>query len=112
MVLAPQLQRDLDVFGRRECRDELKALENESNFFTAQLGAGVFVQLGEVGPVEMDRSARWRVQACEEPEQRRLAATRGSDDRDELALLDRERHVPQHCETVVAALIFFGEAGS
>ncbi len=89
--------------------DQLKALEDESNFLAAKLGALVLVHRREVGVVEQHLAARRRIESGEQAEQRRLAAARWSDDRDERALRDGEGDVAQHGEPVLAAAIFLGQ---
>ena len=87
----------------------MKALEHETDLLPAKPSASILVECSYVGAVELYRAAGRYVEAREEAEQRRLSAPRRADDRHECALLDRKGDVPQHCETVIAALIFFSE---
>ena len=80
-AVAAQLERHLHVLERGERRDQLKALEDESNFLAAQPRALVLVHRGEVGVVEQHLAARRRVESGEQAEERRLAAARRPDDR-------------------------------
>jgi hypothetical protein len=56
-AFSAELQRHLHVFERRECGDQLKALEHEADFLAAQLRALVFVHRREIGVVEDHRAA-------------------------------------------------------
>jgi hypothetical protein len=91
---------------RREGGDELKALEHEPNFLAAELRALVLVEAGEVGAVHEDTATRRQVQARKEAEERRLAAARRPDNRDEGPIGDGEADVVQHGEARVAAPVF------
>src|SRR6185312_11080802 len=92
---AAQLERDGDVFGGGERGDQLKGLEHESNFLTAELRARVLGQRAELGAVEDDGPGGGRVEAGEQAEQRRLAAAGRSDDCDERAVGNGEGHVAE-----------------
>lgn len=60
---ATEVQRNLDVLNRGQCRNELEGLEYEADLFPAQLSPLVFAQRAEVYPVQ-DHSPRRR---CIEP---------------------------------------------
>src|SRR5207302_3959752 len=59
--------------------------------------------LGDVDAVDRHVARRWGVEAGNEPEQCRLAATRGTDDGQELAARDVERERMQNRERLGAA---------
>ena len=86
----------------------MEALEYEPDLFTAQASSLVFVHRREVRVVEEHFAVRWGIETCEQAEQGRLSAARWTDDCHERALWNRERHVPQDCEPILAAAIFFG----
>jgi acyl-CoA thioesterase-1 len=110
MVLAPQLERHLHVLDRGECRDQLKALEDETDLFAAHAGPRILVHRRDVDSVEVNRTVRRCIKTGEETEESSFAAAGGTHDRDELALLDRERDVAQDYEPVIPALIFLRQA--
>src|SRR5215218_8058543 len=92
---AERLQRGLHVLLRRERRDQVEPLEHEADLLgpdAAELAVG---QVGELGVAERDATRRRPVECAEHLQQRGLATARGSLDRDELALADREAHVLQ-----------------
>ena len=81
---AGNLHRHRDVFERRQRRNEMKELEDEADLLAAQPGQTVLVEPRDVGAVDRDRSGARGVEPRDEPEQRRLAAARGTDDGDKL----------------------------
>ena len=68
----------------------MKELEHEADLLAAQLRQRVFVEPRDVDAVDHDRARRRRVEPGDQPEQRRLAAARRPDDRDELAARNRQ----------------------
>ena len=104
--VATQLQRYLNVLQRAERRNELKALEHESNFLSSQPCPGIFREGAEVGAIE--RHAGY-VESGEKAEQRRLPAPRWPDDRDERALGHHERDIAQDRENATTAGVRFGQ---
>src|SRR5262249_49406060 len=103
--LTAQLEGHLHVFLRCEGRDQLKRLEDESNFLSADAGTSILVETREVDTIEDHRSARWGIESGEEAEERRLSAARRADDRDEGALGYREAHVAKHGELVFTTMV-------
>ncbi len=92
-VLAPQLQRDLDVLARGQGRDEVEGLEDEADRLRPHAGPLVLGERGEVVAVEHHAAAGRPVQAGEQAEQRALAAARGAGDGQEGAGLEVERGI-------------------
>ena len=111
MILATQLERNLHVFDRGECRDQLKALKDEAHLLAAQAGARILVERCQLGAIEVHCPSRRRIKTREQSEQRCLAASRRADYGEKFALIDAKCHVSKHCETVIAALIFLSEIG-
>jgi acyl-CoA thioesterase-1 len=102
-----QLERHLYVLQSGERRNQLERLEHESDFFTSESSPLVLIQCSEIGVVEEHRAACRCIKSREKSEQSGLAAPRGSDDCDEGALSNRERHVAEHGELLLAAHVFF-----
>ena len=69
-----ELERDLNVLSRSEGGDELKALENESHFFAAELGSLVLAHRCEVVPVEDHLAASRCIETGKQSEERRFSA--------------------------------------
>jgi hypothetical protein len=82
LVDVGQLQREGHVVEHAHVRVQRVALEHHRQ---VALGRG---QPGDVAPVEFDRAAVDFGEARDHAQQRRLAAARGPDEDDELALLD------------------------
>src|SRR5215211_2509096 len=99
-----ELEWDLDVLTRGECRYELKALEHESHFLAAKLCPLVLVHLREVVAIENDLAVSGCIETSEKSEESGLAAARGSDDCDEAALRNCERDISQNGDPLIAAL--------
>jgi hypothetical protein len=100
---AGDLHRHGDVLERRERRDEVKELEDEADLLATESGEAVFAELGDVDAVDQHVTRARRVQPGNQPEQRGLAAARGTDDRHELASGDVERDRMQDRERLGAA---------
>ena len=58
--------------------------------------------LRDVGAVEDDRAGRGDVRAGDRPQERRLAGAVGADQRDDLGLIDGERHFAHRLQQAVA----------
>jgi hypothetical protein len=52
-----------------------------------------------------DITRRWFKKICYQPEERRLAAARRTDERDELSLFDGKRHIDKGVDLVGLALV-------
>src|SRR6476619_685505 len=86
-VVAAECEAEADVVQHRLPRQQRILLE--------QIG-GVPVEAGQRLTENLDAAVRWRQQAGDQMEQRRLAAAAGPDDADEAARFDVERHLLQH----------------
>jgi hypothetical protein len=88
-------QRRRDVLERRGPRQEVVGLEDEADRPAADRGEAVVGEAGDRRARELVLARRRPVEAAEDAHHRRLAGARGSEDGDELALVDRERDVAQ-----------------
>ena len=88
---------------RRQRRDQVKELEHEPDLLAAQLRQGVLAERGDVDAVDHDRARRRRIEAGEQPEQRRLAAAGRTDDGHELPARDRRREGVENGQRLGAA---------
>src|SRR5215510_7498847 len=82
---AHDLHRSEDVFVGRERGDQMERLKNEADQPAAQLGQLVLTHSGDLALAQTDAARSRRVESGDQAEQRRFAATRRADDRDELA---------------------------
>jgi acyl-CoA thioesterase I len=108
-ILAAQLERYLHILDGSQRGNQLKALEHEPDLLAAKPGPRIFVEPGNIRPIQVHGAAGGRVEPGEQSEKGRLAASRRTHDRHELPLVDRERDVPKDYEAMIPALIFFGE---
>ena len=83
-------QRQLDVFKHREIADQVEALEDETDLAIADAGALRVIELRHRLTVEREAAFGRGIEQAENREQRGLAATRRSGDRNVFALLDVE----------------------
>src|ERR1019366_4330149 len=83
-------ERQLDVLNGGGSRKKVEALKDEADLGVADDGALVAVELGDIDTVEQVRPCGWPVQAAEDVHQRRLAGSRWTHDRQELATVDDE----------------------
>ena len=81
----------------------MKELEHEPDLFAAQTRERVFVEPGDVDAVDEHGARGRRIQAGDEAEQRRLAAARWPDDRDELPVGNVQRERVENRERLVTA---------
>ena len=77
---------------RGQVGEQVELLEHEADVPVADLGELVLVEVGDVVAGQQEPAGGGDVEAAEDVHQRRLARARRSDDGDELAALDRERH--------------------
>jgi len=77
--------RQLDVLPHGQVGQEVEELEDDADVPPPVERALPVGQGGDVAAADPDRSGRGRVDSRDEVEERRLAASRGSDDREELA---------------------------
>jgi hypothetical protein len=101
-----QLQWNLYVLARSKCGYELKALKDKPDFFAAELCSLVLAHGGQIVTVENHRTAGGCIKTGEKTEQRRLSASRRSDDCDERSLWNSERHISQNGDLLIAAPVF------
>ena len=80
--------RQLDVLGGAEHRQQEEALEDESDACEPKAAALRFGELRRVAPIEEQRSARRRIDAADQMQQRRLAAAGRPGDRHVIAGVD------------------------
>ncbi len=76
---AGQLQRQHDVFQRRQIAQQLEALKHETNFLRAQRSAVVFAQGKNVLPGQPDRALGWSVESGNDRQQCAFARARSTD---------------------------------
>ena len=71
-----------------QCRDQMEALKDEADSIRPQRCASIFVEGRKRSPGELDLSARRPVESGEQPEERRLPATRWAQNDDDFARRD------------------------
>jgi hypothetical protein len=87
-----QRQRECDVLVRRQRRDQVEGLENETDTVAAQDRQMVVIELAEVRIAD-ERDARGqRVESRDAMQQRRLPRTGRPHDRAEPCSIERDRH--------------------
>jgi hypothetical protein len=99
-----------DVLERREVRQELVELEDEADGAVAEGGEAGAGEGGHVLAADQDAARVRFVEGAEDVEQRRLAGTRRSDDRHQLAGLDDEVDAAQHVDHPGAVAVALGQA--
>ena len=77
-----------DVVERADPLDEVEELEDDADVPGAHPGEGVVAERGEVGAGDDDTTGVGALEPGDDAEERRLAATGGSGERDELAGID------------------------
>jgi hypothetical protein len=82
----------------------VEELEHEANLFAAQPREGVFIEARDLGAGNRNRAGRGRVEARDQPQQRRLAAARWSDNRKALPVGDGQVKRMKNGEWLAAAL--------
>src|SRR2546423_15700153 len=82
------MQGQPDVLERRQRRQEVEELEDESDFVAPHSGQLVVWQSGQRRAVDDNFSGGWTIEAADQVEERRLARARWPDDRDHLAARD------------------------
>jgi hypothetical protein len=107
-----QFYRHLDVFLRRQGRNQLEGLEHEPDLVGAHLGALVLAELAQVLAVEHDAAGCRHVEAGQQAEQGGLAAARWADHGEESAGFDLQANFLEHRERLAAALVHLREVSS
>ena len=87
---APIAQGQLHVLGHAESRQQVEALEDEPDLFTAKLRQPVRVDAGDKTAVQAVGARSGMREAPQNFQQSRFARTRGPHDRHELAAADRQ----------------------
>ena len=87
-LLARQSQGHHDVLLGREHRQQIEALEDETDVVAAQQRELLVVELRQVAPLEHDAAAGGRVQTAHHMHQRRFSGSGRSHNRREPALLE------------------------
>jgi len=90
-------------------RQQLERLEHEADALRAQPGPAVLVVHEQVGAEQPDLSPRRHVEPRQQAEQRRLAGTGGTDDRNRFAARDFEVDIIQNRQAAGRVLHDLGE---
>ncbi len=101
-----QQQRQLDVLERRQDRDEVVELEDESDVVGPPAGDLAFGHPADFLVVDDHRAGRRPIEAGDQVEERRLAGTRGSHQGEELPFVDRQVESRQHWNPEFITLVF------
>ena len=88
----------------------MERLEHEADLLATQPRELIFAERRDVGLVDDNRPAGWCVETGDQPEQRRFAASRRTDDGQALSRRHRQIDRMKNREQVVAALDCFGNA--
>src|SRR5688572_372394 len=88
----------------------MKELEDKSNLFSAQSRQSVFAELRDIGTVDQDFARTWRIEARQQPEERRLAAARRPDHRKKTSRRNRHVQRVQNRQRTAAAFDRLGDA--
>ena len=99
---ADELERQLDVFGGSESRQQVEELEDGSDLFAAKAGEGIAVELIDAVAVEGEATGVGPVDAAEAVEQGGLAAAGRAGEGDAFAGGDAEGDVIEHATRAVA----------
>ena len=108
-VLAGDRERQRDVLGDVEQRDQVERLEDEAGPVAAQAGRLVVGQLADDLALEDDLAGRRLVEPAEQLEERGLARARRAHQGDELAGLDRQRDAAQGLDAGSAERVGLGQ---
>src|SRR5271154_4356117 len=108
---AVEVLRQHHILDRREIRDHVKLLKNESDGFRAYTGKFGGGELRDILPIQPDLAARRTVEAADEIDQSALARAGGTHYRDPFARGDGERNIVERFDEAEAAAIFFCPGG-
>lgn len=106
IVGAGEFERNLHVLAGSESRDQLERLKDEADLLAAKAGAVVLAERAEVGAVEDDPAAGGAVEAREQAEQGGLAAARGTDNGEEVAIIKMEVDILEDRQGAIARGVF------
>ncbi len=104
VVFTADLRRNHDIFQRRERRQQLKILEDESHRLVAHPGEILLAGAVQRHAAQTHGAFTRPLEPCANGDQGGLAAARWPHDRAGTALFDRERNVAQDMDNVLAAL--------
>ena len=90
----PHQQRHGDIFQRREFRQQVMELVDESQRAIAQFAARLFIERMNVAAGDLHDAGGRTVEAAQDLQQRGLAGARGADDRDAFAGANRRDSRP------------------
>ncbi len=108
ILVEPEVQqRILDVLRGRQHRHQIEGLEDEANLPGAQIGQLVGRLTAHVLVVHVDLSGRRIVYAPDQVEKRGLPASRGTGNRKKLAPIDREVHLMERMDALLAQHVIF-----
>src|SRR5262249_4274861 len=100
---AGDFHRHGDVLVGGERRNQVEELAPEADLLAARLRQRVLAEPGDVNRIDQYRPGRRGVEAGDEAEERRLPAARRPDDRNELAMRNRDRQWMENGERLAAA---------
>ena len=86
-------QRQHDVFQRRNPRQQVEALENETDFTVTDFREAVIADFGNFRSVEKIAPRRRSIQTAQNIHQRRLSRSGGTHDCGEFAVVDINRNI-------------------
>jgi hypothetical protein len=97
-------ERRLDVLLRGERRNQVEGLEDVAEVLRAQLRQLDFTHLRQLLAIELERAAGRPVQAAEQLQQRRLAVTGRTLDREHVVVRDLHVHALESMDLLALAL--------
>jgi len=95
----------LDVVERGGTSEKVEGLEDEADFFIANAGELVVVELGDVVTIEPVAALGWGVEATDEVHQRRFARAGGPHDGDVFVVADAEIDAAKGVHLLVTHLV-------
>ena len=111
-LAAGELERQRDVLGRREHRQQVEELKDEPDVVTAQLGQLRVVERRDLDAGDRDLARRRPVQPGEDVHQRRLARARRAHHRGQPPLSDLDGHAAQRVDRRVALAVAAHDAAA
>jgi len=104
VIASGQFQRQRDILGGSQRRQQVEALEHEADRTRAQLGPCFFIQVAQVLARQRDVAAAGQVQSGQQAEQGGLAGPRSADDGHTGAFMDGQGDVVQYVDFTLRAL--------
>jgi hypothetical protein len=112
-ALAPaqtrEQQRQLDIFIRRQDRQQIERLENEPDILIPPIGQLRLIQFGDIDALHVALPARRPIDAGEDVQQRGFAGTGRPHEREKFAGSDIERDVIQRGHLNLTLRVKLGE---